>query len=137
MDYTIYDMSSVVISIQLPMYGYAAMQLEKEFERIKASWIAIADGGSVIDQGERVIQKPFNMPVELISKADVSINIYCFLKAQKENKPISMCCAIGDEFVDGIPYSKIRLTATRTKSRLHKRRLNRRSKKERLKTAKR
>ena len=49
------------------------MQLEKEFERIKASWIAIADGGSVIDQGERVIQKPFNMPVELISKADVSI----------------------------------------------------------------
>lgn len=73
MDYTIYDMSSVVISIQLPMYGYAAMQLEKEFERIKASWIAIADGGSVIDQGERVIQKPFNMLVELISKADVSI----------------------------------------------------------------
>ena len=32
MDYTIYDMSSVVISIQLPMYGYAAMQLEKEFD---------------------------------------------------------------------------------------------------------
>ena len=42
-----------------------------------------------------------------LSKADVSVNIYCFLKAQKEKKTISMCCAIGDEFVDGIPYSKI------------------------------
>ena len=73
MDYTIDDMSSVVISIQLPMYGYASMQLEKKSERIKASWIAIADGGSVIDQGERIIQKPFNMLAELISKADVSI----------------------------------------------------------------
>ena len=50
MDYTIYDMSSVVISIQLPMYGYAAMQLEKELERIKASCRAIADGGAVIAQ---------------------------------------------------------------------------------------
>ena len=42
-----------------------------------------------------------------LSKADVSINIYAFLKAQKENKEIKLSCAIGDEKVDGLPYEEI------------------------------
>lgn len=42
-----------------------------------------------------------------LSKADVSINIYAFLKAQKENKPVELCCAIGDKTIDGRPYSEI------------------------------
>ena len=42
-----------------------------------------------------------------LSKADVAINIYCFLKAQKENKPIELSCAIGDTIVDNKPYSEI------------------------------
>lgn len=42
-----------------------------------------------------------------LSKADVSINIYAFLKAQEENRDIKLCCAIGDEEVDGKPYSEI------------------------------
>lgn len=42
-----------------------------------------------------------------LSKADVSINIYAHLKAQKENRDIELSCAIGDEFVDGRPYSEI------------------------------
>lgn len=42
-----------------------------------------------------------------LSKADVSVNIYAFLKAQRENRPIEFCCAIGDEFIDGKPYSEI------------------------------
>lgn len=42
-----------------------------------------------------------------LSKADVSINIYAFLKAQKENKTVEISCAIGDEIVDGKPYSEI------------------------------
>ena len=41
------------------------------------------------------------------SKADVSVNIYAWLKAQKENRVIELSCAIGDEFVDGKPYSEI------------------------------
>ena len=40
-------------------------------------------------------------------KADVSVNIYAFLKAQKENRIIELSCAIGDETVDGKPYSEI------------------------------
>ena len=42
-----------------------------------------------------------------LSKADVSINIYAFLKAQEENRDIKLCCAIGDEEVDGKPYNEI------------------------------
>lgn len=42
-----------------------------------------------------------------LSKADVSINIYAFLKAQKTNKEVNLCCAIGDTEVDGKPYSEI------------------------------
>lgn len=42
-----------------------------------------------------------------LSKADVSINIYAFLKAQKTGKEVNISCAIGDEYVDGKPYSEI------------------------------
>lgn len=42
-----------------------------------------------------------------LSKADVSLNIYAFLKAQRLKEPVELCCAIGDEYVDGIPYTYI------------------------------
>lgn len=42
-----------------------------------------------------------------LSKADVSVNIYAFLKAQKTGKPVELCCAIGDDKIDGKPYSEI------------------------------
>lgn len=42
-----------------------------------------------------------------LSKADVSVNIYTFLKAQRTGKPVSLCCAIGDDTIDGIPYPEI------------------------------
>ncbi|MBQ6323847.1 MAG: S-adenosylmethionine synthetase [Bacilli bacterium] len=42
-----------------------------------------------------------------LSKADVSINIYAFLKAQESGKIVEISCAIGDEYVDGKPYSDI------------------------------
>jgi S-adenosylmethionine synthetase len=42
-----------------------------------------------------------------LSKSDVSINIYAFLKAQETKQPVELCCAIGDEKIDGRPYSEI------------------------------
>ena len=42
-----------------------------------------------------------------LSKADVSVNIYAFLKAQETGKPVTLCCAIGDDAVDGRPYAEI------------------------------
>ena len=42
-----------------------------------------------------------------LSKADVSVNIYAFLKAQETGKTVELCCAIGDNMIDGKPYSEI------------------------------
>lgn len=42
-----------------------------------------------------------------LSKGDVSITIYAFLKAQRTHKPVEISVAIGDEYVDGKPYSEI------------------------------
>lgn len=42
-----------------------------------------------------------------LSKADVSVNIYAFKKAQETGKVVELCCAIGDEIVDGKPYEEI------------------------------
>lgn len=46
-----------------------------------------------------------------LSKADVSVNIYAWLKAQRTGEPVELCCAIGDDTVDGLPYSEIVETA--------------------------
>lgn len=46
-----------------------------------------------------------------LSKADVSINIYAWLEAQRTGRPVELSCAIGDDTVDGKPYSDIVETA--------------------------
>ena len=42
-----------------------------------------------------------------LSKADISVNVYAWLKAQRTGLPVEISCAIGDEYVDGKPYSEI------------------------------
>lgn len=42
-----------------------------------------------------------------LSKADVSVNIYAHLKAQETGEIVNICCAIGDEKVDGRSYDEI------------------------------
>jgi len=42
-----------------------------------------------------------------LSKADVSINIYAFLKAREMGEEVKLCCAIGDREVDGKSYDEI------------------------------
>lgn len=42
-----------------------------------------------------------------LSKADVSVNIYAWLKAQETGVPVELCCAIGDEYIDNKPYAEI------------------------------
>jgi len=48
-----------------------------------------------------------------LSKADVSVNIWAWLEAQRTGHPVEYCCAIGDETVGGIPYLTIVETARR------------------------
>ena len=42
-----------------------------------------------------------------LSKADVSVNIYAFKKAQETGKTVELCCAIGNTEIDGKPYAEI------------------------------
>lgn len=42
-----------------------------------------------------------------LSKADVSVNIYAWLKAQKTGEVVNLSCAIGDTEIDGKPYYEI------------------------------
>ena len=42
-----------------------------------------------------------------LSKADVSVNIYAWLKAQETGEVVNLSCAIGDDTIDGKPYSEI------------------------------
>ena len=46
-----------------------------------------------------------------LSKGDVSINIWAFLRSQKVGRPVEVYCSIGDEMVFGHPYSSIVATA--------------------------
>ena len=46
-----------------------------------------------------------------LSKADVSVNIFAHLEAQRTGQPQAFCCAIGDANVNGIPYDAIVETA--------------------------
>ena len=41
-----------------------------------------------------------------LSKADVTLNIIAFLRAQKEQKTIDLKCSIGQEFIDSKKYSE-------------------------------
>ena len=42
-----------------------------------------------------------------LSKTDVSVNIYAWIKAQENDETVELSCAIGDDTVDGKPYSEI------------------------------
>lgn len=42
-----------------------------------------------------------------LSKADVTLNIYAFLKAQETGKPVQIACAIGDDTIDGHSYQEL------------------------------
>lgn len=46
-----------------------------------------------------------------LSKADVSVNIYAYLEAQRTGKPQAFSCAIGDTEVNGVPFASIVETA--------------------------
>ena len=46
-----------------------------------------------------------------LSKADVSVNIWCSLEAQRLGHPVTASCAIGDTSINGVPYAEIVETA--------------------------
>lgn len=91
-------------------------QLKDEFPDAEINPLGDWTGGTDVDSGATNRKLGSDMADSVtggglhgkdLSKADVSVNIYAFLKAQATGKPVELCCAIGDETIDGKPYSEI------------------------------
>ncbi len=91
-------------------------ELKKEYPNAIINPLGEWTGGTNVDTGATNRKLGSDMASSItggglhgkdLSKADVSINIYAFLKAQKENKKVELSCAIGDTIIDGKPYSEI------------------------------
>ncbi|MEI3542027.1 MAG: S-adenosylmethionine synthetase N-terminal domain-containing protein [Acutalibacteraceae bacterium] len=90
--------------------------LKKEYPGVEFNPLGDWTGGTEVDSGATNRKLGSDMADSItggglhgkdLSKADVSINIYAWLKAQQTGIPIVLCCAIGDEVIDGKPYSEI------------------------------
>lgn len=46
-----------------------------------------------------------------LSKADVSVNIWAWLKAQEMDMPVEVCCAIGDDMIGAVSFEEMVETA--------------------------
>lgn len=90
--------------------------LQKRYKRAIINPLGDWTGGTNVDSGATNRKLGSDMAQSVtggglhgkdLSKADVSVNIYAFLKAQETGKTVKLFCAIGDEFIDGKPYSEI------------------------------
>ena len=88
----------------------------KGFDKVIINPLGYWTGGTDVDSGATNRKLGSDMADSVtggglhgkdLSKADVSVNIYAFLKAQDTCKTIELSCAIGDAYVDGRPYSEI------------------------------
>ena len=102
-------------------YGVFMMQeIEGMFPEAKVNPLGEWTGGTDVDTGATNRKLGSDMADSVtggglhgkdLSKADVSVNIYAWLKAQRTGEPVELCCAIGDDTIDGLPYSEIVETA--------------------------
>lgn len=99
-----------------------AVELRKRYSGAEINPLGDWTGGTDVDSGATNRKLGSDMADSVtggglhgkdLSKADVSVNIYAWLKAQKTGKPVELCCAIGDDTVDGVPYAEIVETARR------------------------
>ena len=93
-----------------------AKELRKKYPGADINPIGDWTGGTDVDTGATNRKLGSDMAKSVtggglhgkdLSKADVSVNIHAFLKAQKTGQPVVLSCAIGDDTVDGMPYSEI------------------------------
>ena len=91
-------------------------ELKKEFPSAVVNPLGDWTGGIDVDSGATNRKLGSDMGESVTggglfgkdcSKADVSVNIYAWLKAQRTNSVVNLSCAIGDEIVDNRPYSEI------------------------------
>lgn len=90
--------------------------LKKEYLNSEINPLGYWTGGTDVDTGATNRKLGSDMADSVtggglhgkdLSKADVSVNIYAFLKAQETGTAVELCCAIGDEYIDNKPYAEI------------------------------
>lgn len=91
-------------------------ELKKAYPNAEVNPIGDWTGGTNVDTGATNRKLGSDMADSVtggglhgkdLSKADVSVNIYAFLKAQETGTEVELCCAIGDEYIDNRPYEEI------------------------------
>lgn len=91
-------------------------EIQNEYPSAEVNPIGDWSGGTDVDTGATNRKLGSDMADSVtggglhgkdLSKADVSVNIYAWLKAQEINAPVELFCAIGDEYVDSKPYEEI------------------------------
>lgn len=91
-------------------------QLKKQYPAAEINPLGDWTGGTDVDTGATNRKLGSDMADSVtggglhgkdLSKADVSVNIYAWLKAQNSGKPVELCCAIGEVLIDGRPYHEI------------------------------
>lgn len=102
-------------------------ELRKNYEHATINPLGDWTGGTDVDTGATNRKLGSDMGDSVtggglhgkdLSKADVSANIYAWLKSQELKIPVELCCAIGDDTIDGKPYSEIVQIARRYIQRL-------------------
>lgn len=95
---------------------YFKKKYSKNFKEIIVNPLGFWSGGLWVDSGatNRKLGSDMGRSVtggglhgKDLSKADVSVNIYCWLEAQRYHKDIEYSCAIGDNKIGYLPYNEI------------------------------
>ena len=95
-------------------------QLKKSYKKAVVNPLGDWTGGTDVDAGATNRKLGSDMGDSVtggglhgkdLSKADVSVNILAWLKAQETGKAVELSCSIGDEKVGGVPYTEIVETA--------------------------
>ena len=91
-------------------------QLKKAYKKAVVNPLGDWTGGTDVDAGATNRKLGSDMGDSVtggglhgkdLSKADVSVNIWAWLKAQETGKVVELSCSIGDEKVGGVPYTEI------------------------------
>ena len=94
----------------------AGKELNEEYVDAKVNPLGYWTGGIDVDSGATNRKLGSDMGDAVtgggihgkdLSKADVTVNIYCHILANKLGKEVKACCAIGDEEVVGCSYEKM------------------------------
>ena len=84
----------------------SSLDLKKKYYHATINPLGDWTGGTNVDTGATNRKLGSDM-ADGVTTADVSVNIYAFLTARELNAPVTLFCAIGDEYIDNKPYSEI------------------------------